>query len=903
MAEPNTEEWEIDTPGGPMVIHTPVGTSEADAIRYARQQWEKGTRDQGILDSLDQAAWRGITGMVDAAGMATNMMAGRVSALPGGSQNVSLMDKAADAGLTYRNLEELPREHRPAAVATETFTGAMLPGGLAARTVAPASRTAFLAKEVGLSAGAAQMGAIAEIISPSNPWVRSIMEIGGGLGGSPTALISRLSSYFKRGGQAASEAVLPALTQSTAKDRGAEIMQRVARDAGEDPDNIARLLDDVDPDGLTLTTAQKSNSEAMASLTDKVAESVSPVGPAIDKARVEALNQLRATIDTLSSTGNPEAVRAAAALRQQHIRRTLQSLTDKAKREADAARAAVGGGGREGEIAASVQQERIINQAWDDAIDTQSKLWEAIPDNVSASADDTLSAYRTVRAEMLKDDSIDPVLEATFSRFSGNRRVQASNPASELQSVRSPAFRSRTQTAPPETPTSGDLKNIRSRARAMNRQARAAGDGETAHRYRLIAEGADSDLMKLDLPGAEEARAFTRSMHEAFTQTFARDVIRETPVGGDRMAPEVTLSRAFGPQTGGAQAGVNLRQLQRASEFPPNVAAETGPASRVAQEQFIRSRAGGMTRPGSESLNPNQLDKLVSNNPETMGRFPQVSRDISRAAQAERNLTGAMGKDFPRQKEILGRVMGADDPVAAVGDILSKKSRSREFLNLARLIRKSGPEATEGLTSATLQSEIQKAMGKDGLSFTKLHDSMVNGGVFDLMQRAGLLENGEHAANVRRIITRGMTIEKNALSGDARSIQKLLSAPDQALNFLVRILSIKVGQKIHGAMGGLGAGELTAAGAASRTGLSYFNNVPTGKVMGVLAEAVLEPRFAAELLRRPTTVAGRRAQVERINGFLIQAGLVEPSQQDEGDFRRLGQSLNTPVRPDIPINR
>jgi hypothetical protein len=380
------------------------------------------------------------------------------------------------------------------------------------------------------------------------------------------------------------------------------------------------------------------------------------------------------------------------------------------------------------------------------------------------------------------------------------------------------------------------------------------------------------------IPGASatEARAFTAMMHDKFSRTFAGDSLGVKESGARRIPPELVLESAFG--SGGTKAGLQFRDMQSAA-----VAGGKSVASE--QEQFLRAVAAETTVGGK--VNPTALTRFIEKNPDLMKRFPQVATDLRNTATADRLLKQVSTANKSSAKRISQRaaftkLVGTERPTEAIHSILRGKNPTSDYGQLARLAKKTGPGAVAGLKAATIDAAVKHASGVDGsaFDFTKFKSYLTQPTAtnkpspLQMMVRQGVV-TGSEAGQIRRFLTQSENITK-ALK-DSTDIDSLLNDPAALTDLVVRIVGAKVGASVSS-----GGSSILAAGAGSRFARDIFEKIPTGKVGDILIEASENPKFMADLLRRPVNVRHAKTLRNQLNGYFYGSGITTFTDYAEG---------------------
>lgn len=446
--------------------------------------------------------------------------------------------------------------------------------------------------------------------------------------------------------------------------------------------------------------------------------------------------------------------------------------------------------------------------------------------------------------------------------------------------------------------TSGELILFRSRALALAREADAQGKMNDARVYGELAEAALDDLDRMatapvfgaygrTAEGYDEARAFSRELHETFTRTFAGTAMQTTARGGERIPPELLMRRALGA---GAEGGeLRLRELEEATRF---LASQTGNATpdnivamMNAQQRIIRLAAAEAIDPLTNRANSARLARFARQNEGLLDRFPEIRSDIQRAVNTEEGL-----RDLERQaagvsrlmetQTAFGRILRVENPVDAVTAAINGRNPVGDLESFAKLARRGGPDAVAGLKASIWDHAIREASDSSGaLNFEKLRTVMFGEtrpgakSLSRIMMDEGLMTTADQR-RLSRLIGEAQKIE-DAL---ARNVPiDGLPQPDALVNLVLRVAGAKVGATM--ASGTSGA-TLVAAGRGSQFFRDVFEKVPVGKVREILIEAARNPQFAAALLEKPRSQAHGLRLARQIHAYIVAAGIT--AADDEG---------------------
>lgn len=780
----------------------------------------------------------------------------------GGSESIQrgLESVFEPIGAEIRGTEDIRPEFRPAGIAGEVFGGSALPAAAplaaakgvgALKAVVKFAQQApkrFLGVELASTVGAAGAGAAAEFIDPGDPTTRFLSEVAGGFF-SPPSLTARIGS--KTAGKATSSinSLIKSFTKSGRQDKAAQVVQDIISESGENVNDIISLLNKADIAG-PLTSAQKTGSPALLAIEARLAARSGKFAGEAEELATNSFKTLRELTDNLTKSGDPQALRVAAKLRATYFDDILSRRIEDAGQEALEARAAIGTETKADLANVSVKAKTLLGDALKDARKIETSLWEKIPKETPLAPDSLIARFDDVKSRLLPEESLPVIAEKFVKRMKGLK-------------------------AKGEVSNAGELLTFRSRMLALGREASAKQNFSEASQFRELADGALDDLFNLPGDTAINARSFSRQLHEKFTNTFAGDVLGTSKQGGQRIPAETTLERAFG--SGGTKGEVRLRQLEQAADFPSQIFGEPMLST---QERFLRITAQNTVDTATGRVNPTKLQDFVSKNEVTLNRFPELRKTLTDATTAETAFRGVeqAGKQATKaiqQRAAFSNLIKTDDPVVAVSEILTKKNTRRNYTQIAKLAKKSGKGAVDGLRSSTLQSAFDKSTNNVGdFSFKKLDQILKKGlsgekqGVLSLMTQNGVIDAAT-STRLKTIVSRAIDIE-DAL-GNQKKLDKLLDNPDALFDLVTRIVGAKIGSA--GVAGGATGTSLIAASAGSRFARNFAEKIPATKVNEVLEEAALNTKFMSMLLKKSKTIK-QRADIERqINAFLISAGL------------------------------
>lgn len=848
-------------------FEVPEGTTPEQAQEHiermmAGAQTESSAREEAPRRSLFGAAAQGINvGLANLFGAPADLgnaalsVVGLGSESPvSGSAHFKQLLNLARPGMAYEKLEDVPQEYRPVARAGEVIGGSVPIAAApyaATRAIkdlpslvqpivraARESPKAFAAAEGGSMLGAAQGAAVAELMAPGSAPAAIAGEVAGGFV-NPIGLASRGVRRF--GGEAVDFA--KGFSRSGREAKAAQILQEAMQKVGEDPAAVAARLREADELGLSLTASQKADSPTLAAFETTLAAKSPDFDIAMKARTADSFRELRKLIGDMELSGDPELLRIAAKTRDQHFKNLLEGRLRIAQAEAQKAVQTLGGD----KAAASARATDILESSLKDARLVEGELWAKVPKDHRLAGSGIIEAHTNIRSGMLREEPLPPTF---IEQFVG--RVKDGGGVS-----------------------SGDVQRFRSQMLMRAREARGQKKWGEARQYEDMADGALADLAEVPGSAATEARSWSKSLHEAFTQTFAGDALAVKGSGGERIAPEAVLEKAFG--SGGTLANRRMTQLQDAATF-------SGPKAGMLseQEEFLRAAATASIDPQTGTVNQRSLEGFKRNNSALLERFPELKRDLSTAASAEQafrdvQAAGETASKAIAQRAAFSQVLKNESPSDSVRRIVRSSNPQRDYMGLVKLAKR-GPEgAVDGLKAATLDYASRAATSSTGeFSFARyrqvLNQPMSGKGpsILHAMRLNGVMKP-EEATRLDIILRHAERIERTVAS--KTRMGELIAEPDMLFDLVVRAVGANVGGA--SAAGQAAGAPLVLAGAGSRAARNLMERVPRTRVMDVLMEASANPVLMARLLEKPQTPKRALELTRQVNAFLIQAGLVK----------------------------
>lgn len=736
--------------------------------------------------------------------------------------------------------------------------------------MAASSPKSFLASEASRLGAAGVAAGVAESQLPGQALPRAGAEFAAGML-NPAALV--IGAFGKTVDKA--KGVLGSLGQSGAQRQAAQFLQTLLKENGEDPAKVAAFLRTSNIPGIKeMTSAQKSGSPALAALEAKLSQDSAKFGAERQKMGDEAMSAIKDMMVALRATGDPNALKAAAEIRQDYFKSIIAGRLQIAEREATEAAGKIATESPGARAAISRQADELLNGALRDVRTAERELWEAIPRDVQGGTANLTARYAELKNELLPNETLPTVIEGFVRQLSKNAE-QGSILGADGKPLRSFLIGDDVGQT-----TSGNLLRFRSRALELARDAAANGNSGDARRYGILAEAALDDLGALPAAtkGLDEARTFSRELHDTFTRTFAGDATAAGRGGRDRIPPELTLKFALGG--GREQGALQLRQIEEAMKFLParglGGTAELGQMIDL-QNRFLRVAASEAIDPMTGKVSQPRIADFLRKNEEILNKFPDVKSDLTKALSSaqelsnlQRTLTGAT--KVIEQQAAFSKFAGIENPANVVRNAVQGMNPVADLTGLAKVAKRGGTPAIEGLRASVWDDAIRRATDPSGtISADKLYNNMFKPvgpkqpSVMDVMIDNGIITSADKG-KAEQLFKEFRKVE-TAL-GKGTNIEKI-GEIDPLFDMVARMLGVHAASFIAPK----GPGAIVAAGRASAYARNLFEKVPIAKMKDVLIQASTDKQFAAMLLEKPVTPAAKMKLATQIHAYMFQAGL------------------------------
>jgi len=513
-----------------------------------------------------------------------------------------------------------------------------------------------------------------------------------------------------------------------------------------------------------------------------------------------------------------------------------------------------GVGPRQSESGASTNAVERVNNALEARLVEERGNWDAVPFGTEVSTQNTRDVVADLIAKTPKAQQKLIPAEARRLMARGDDGI-ATN--SQIQ----------------DDDTVAELYGLYSDMRQVARDAKS-GPSPNENVARMANDVADAILIDLGTvdpataagKAINEARAFSRALHETFDEGTVGRILQKTRGGGDAMASEVALSRTVG--RGRTDGSVAAREIQAAA---PGANEEIG--------EFLRIRFADAVMDVNGEFTPKKALAWMKNNRELLGQNPELSKELRRALSSRNAAHLYSVRNQARAKLIADQSGPArfnlGQPQKAVLSILSADNPAKTATTIINAARKSNTgDAVAGV----------KAAFTDHL----LSGDNVNGG-----QIAAMLKDKNMAAAMAKVfnpaelqrLTKIATSLARLEGKDAARLDGVIhSSTNKLLEFIVGNAAAVQGAKLGG--GNMG-GSIRTAGMAVNRANEILNSLTNVRARALLMDAIEDPQLFKELLNINVTVPMPPATRARLAPYLTGAAGVagteeEPSAANEG---------------------
>lgn len=841
----------------------------------------------------------------------------------GGSKN--LRRTLAASGMGYMDESNLPEDQRALARGARTFgqgLGTLVPVFAASRrlsaaqALAPTTMTgsaigraggeivkttardplkmAALESSALVASGTAR--AVSEEVGPADFLVDSVgedtaREIQGTISeviagfANPTTVASKL---IDRGG-----ALVGGMTQGLTKSgREAEASRKIlqilednkflTKDFSDDAkiETLAKQLEAVEGFGTTAQVTQDPQArQIFTALQNKlVSEGREELKTAVAEQTKKAMSDFDKKIRKLQNSGDPEMVKEAARLRLEMFTKNVDKRVTDAEKLMGEAVAKVLNKNSDDAVTASIRAREIIDNELAKARDIESKLWDEIDKSVEVPnlGKNTVKTIDSIKENLLPEEKLLKPIEAFVNRLRVNQGVGKDvEPYFQRPSDLKPTKRA----VPKPTPLSAkELFRARNRALEIARDKKGQKLFGEAKKYNEIAEAMWQDLETVVDESANLARNFSKSLNDRFKT--------KQIIGIREVEPELALQKGIG--TGLGQGSDNLRAVNMRLMKLATESDEAAKALHVAQKDFIQATMARVIDPQTGRVNPNDLARLIRDNPQTfkeVGLIDDVN-DLNQQAQLVRGLekTAKLGKAFAKKRSLVGMILDKNDTKGGLVSVLNRAFTSRyqadAFRDLSRMVERSkNPDAIEGLRHAVYDKLLDDAKIKTGklqgfISGRSLEDSLntvFQGKTLRQNLLSSKLITPDQLTQLAQVSRKARILEDSA--NDPRKLNAVIKTGEGLTNLLARIAGSKVGQ--NSPLSNIAGGSnLVIQAAFSKYAQKVLEKVPALKLQSVITKAIQDPQFMAYLLRKKPRFVDKKTDA-RIKAYLLSNALLD----------------------------
>ncbi len=726
---------------------------------------------------------------------------------------------------------------------------------------------------------------------------------------SPTRTISEAWPRLKQSYLAMKGSFSPEARQQRAANR---LVTLLSQETDEDIPTLIRKLEQLYPEGVSPTAAQKTGSEGLTILETTLARENAKYAAEVQQQGDTSIRALRNLVRALTETGDPNMLRQAAELRQEMFTGLLDRRLAIADERAATAIAKI----KQDTPQSRAEVGRIVRdtteQALADARSHEQALWrraeasqvqrqpveigEMTRESVFQSLKD-LPTRPSIDTNNLVNQYLDFVSSMTPERArtlpaqvrSTMERMGLTDEAVDLYRMgRSTPEYMETGIVPAryqfkefKPTTAQDLVAIRGDMLELARASQVAGNPREANLFSRLAQGAYDDMEKnLIGPEYDEARAFSKALNDHFTRSYAGDMLSKSR-RGERLPAELLVDRAFG--TNADITAFRMKQVEEAVGFmadayddavrqfgadsPQAMALQDFAANARTNATSIRDANRTILRgiatkawtpdpnaPGGYKLNIGALRRMTED-PDTAQLLKHVGLydDLVNVDRAETLLRNA--QDFHshmnktiRNQAAFAQVLKYESATDAVTDALTSKNPAEQLTKIVKMARRG--KATDGLKSTLYDYAFTKAGGDTRFSPKRFDEA-----IFEPI-RPGL-------PSVYQILR-----QEGVMSiSEAKNLRMLLAPMERVeramgnRQLLEQLLdgadaATELGLRVVGARagttlaGGQGGSSLIAAAAGSKYMRSIFDATPTMMTRSIIQEATKDPKLMAMLLKR-----------------------------------------------------
>jgi hypothetical protein len=371
-----------------------------------------------------------------------------------------------------------------------------------------------------------------------------------------------------------------------------------------------------------------------------------------------------------------------------------------------------------------------------------------------------------------------------------------------------------------------------------------AGNDQNKNRARIANDIADAILEDLGAVGANspagkainEARAFSRALHETFDQGAVGRILKRTIDGDETIAPETALARTVG--RGGAAAVADDAGLRRAT---PEAAEEVS--------EYLRGRFVDGAFNADGTFSPRRAQEWMRSNRELLAQYPTLRQEFGRALQSRQSADAFAARAEARVKAVEASSATSRFSSGQEADALSSILSADNPIRAARLVANAAAKDQSGRALAGVKGSfsdflIGKAGTPEGLSGPKL---------------VALLGDPRLASAMRQVFSddefkrlQWVARELAKVDGKAQDVGALMDSPaNKLVDYAVRIVAARTGGQMGG---GTMGGSLQTANIVTNRAREMLRGLTNDKARQLLMDAIEDPKLYRMLLMDPRSI-------------------------------------------------
>lgn len=712
------------------------------------------------------------------------------------------------------------------AAADDAYRALTSVGGAATEAVAGA--TAGGAREAAESAGAPEWAQnVAEVAVPAVGLPAATGAARGAVRGTGRMVeAAPLTGAAVRVGRDVKRGLFP-MTEGGAREVARDRLHTLA--GGEERANALGRSIRVDED-LNRTPAQQTGDPNLLGLERSAANESPVLRERLDARRDGSRETARESIDSMG--GDVSETRDFFDSRLRQFRSDIQGRVDEAISRADTGLDATAP--RRSESDNSLQAVGRIKRELDTQLMREADLWNAVPRGAAVGTGNVRSAYQEIAQSIPKAQRED--LPGVASRLLGD----GDDAFADRESV-------------------NELHGLYSKLRQVARTAMSGSD-QNKNRARIANELADAVLSDLEaVPqtseigrAINEARAFSRALHETFDQGAVGRILKRTIDGDETMTPEAALRRTVG--RGGASGMADDAGLRRAA---PEAAEDVS--------DYFRGRFSDAVRSATGEFTPKAAFKWLRDNRETLSRYPGLEAELRKAATNRQAADHLAARTKIRQGAADGSAIARfnrGQDTDAIRSILSADSPAKAARSITASARKDeSGKALAGVKAAFSDYLIDGAMKRDGLSGPELSALLKD------PKTRGAMRQVFNEAELKRLNT--IADQLASLDVSAKDVGSVMDSPaNKLVEYVVRIVAARQGGQMGG---GTMGGSLQTANIFVERAQNMLRNLTNDKARQLLMDAVEDPALFRTLMLEPKGVDLPKEARNRLAPYLTGA--------------------------------